>query len=108
MYGLLVQMIPQKQFTQQKINPIPGVVLNFDGRIGKILTVSGGRVMVDFNNPLSGKNVSYEIEVLKKLEDVNEKVKSINDFLFQKEFKFEVKGKKVIIESDKIMKRVLE
>ena len=45
-----------KIFIQQKINPIPGVMFNFDGRIAKVLTVSGGRVMIDFNNPIAGKN----------------------------------------------------
>ena len=38
----LVQMMPMKVFIQHKINPVPGTVFNFDGRIAKILTVSGG------------------------------------------------------------------
>ena len=104
----LVQTIPTKQFTKQNINPLPGTVLNFDGKFGKILTVSGGRVMVDFNNPLAGKNISYDIQILKKIEDIKEKVKSINDFLFQKDFKFEIKDKKLTIEADKTMKKVIE
>ena len=104
----LVQMIPIKQFHQQKINPVPGMVMNFDGRVGKLLTVSGGRVMVDFNNPLSGKKVIYDLKILRKVDNQKEKVSAVNNFLFQKEFKFEIKDKKIILDADAQMKRVVE
>ncbi len=97
----LVQMIPIKIFHEQKLNPIPGAVFNFDGRIAKVLTVSGGRVMVDFNNLVAGKTVIYNIEVLRKVEDLNEKVKSLNEFLFKKDFKFEIKDKKLTLHVEK-------
>lgn len=97
----LVQMIPIKVFREQKLNPIPGVVFNFDGRIAKILTVSGGRVMVDFNNPIAGKIVIYKIKVKRKVEDINEKIKALNEFLFKKDFTFEIKDKKLIMEIEK-------
>jgi len=104
----LVQMIPIKVFRDHQINPIPGVSLNFDGRIAKILTVSGGRVMVDFNTPLAGKAVIYEIKILRKVDDINEKIKSINEFLFKKDLKFEIKEKKLIIEVEKGLKSLIE
>jgi FKBP-type peptidyl-prolyl cis-trans isomerase 2 len=104
----LVQMVPIKVFKQHNINPVPGNSLNFDGRIAKILTVSGGRVMVDFNTPLASKQVIYEIKILKKIEDINEKVKSINDFLFKKDLKFEIKEKKLILEVEKGLKNLIE
>ena len=97
----LIQMIPMKVFRQQKINPVSGTMFNFDGRIAKILTVSGGRVMVDFNNPIAGKTVVYNIKVLRKVEEINEKVKSLINFLFKKDFKFEIKNKKITIEVEK-------
>jgi FKBP-type peptidyl-prolyl cis-trans isomerase 2 len=104
----LVQMIPIKVFREHEINPIPGVTLNFDGRIAKILTVSGGRVMVDFNGPLAGKPVIYEIKIFKKVEDINDKIKAINEFLFKKDLKFEIKEKTLIIEVEKGLKSLLE
>ena len=104
----LVQKVPMKLFTSQKLNPYPGAVFNFDGRIAKILSVSGGRVMVDFNHPLSGKNVSYEINVLRKVEDLNEKIKSFINFLFRKDFKFSVREGKIVIEAEKQMSQFVE
>jgi len=96
-----VQMIPMKIFKGQNLNPFPGAVFNFDGRIAKILTVSGGRVMADFNNPLAGKDVIYNINIMRKVEDLNEKIKSFIDFLFRRELKFSVQDNKIIIEVEK-------
>jgi len=104
----LVQMMSIKIFAEQNINPIPGVMFNFDGRIGKVLTVTGGRVMVDFNNPIAGKDVEYKVRVLRKVEDGNEKTKALIDFLFKKDLKFEIKDKKLIIEVEKPMKQFVE
>ena len=103
-----VQMVPIKLFHSQNLNPVPGAVFNFDGRIAKVLSVSSGRVMIDFNNPLAGKDVTYEINVLKKVDDINEKAKSLIDFLFRREFKFSVKDKKIIIEVEKNLSQLIE
>ncbi len=94
----LVQVVPIKVFYAQRINPIQGAVFNFDGRLGKILSVNGGRVMTDFNNLLAGKNVHYKIYVKRKVSDINEKVKAMFNFFFRQEFKFAVKDKKLIVE----------
>lgn len=97
----LIQRIPLNVFRQQNVNPMPGTIFDFDGRIGKILTSSGGRVIVDFNNPIAGKDVTYTVKVLKKITDLNEKVKALIRFLFRVDLKFEIKDKKLIIEAPK-------
>jgi FKBP-type peptidyl-prolyl cis-trans isomerase 2 len=104
----LVQLMPIKVFHQQRLNPVPGVPFNFDGRVGKILSVSGGRVIVDFNNPLAGKDVVYNIKLLRKVEDQGEKINSFMDFLFRKEFPFKIEDKTLIVESDKSIKPIIE
>jgi len=90
----LIQIMPMKIFREQKLNPVKGTMFNFDGRIAKILSVSGGRIIADFNNPIAGKNVVYKIKILRKVEDINEKAKAFIDFLFKKDLKFEIKDKK--------------
>ncbi len=94
----LVQMMPLRTFREHGINPVQGVSFNFDGRPGKVLTVSGGRVVVDFNHILAGKSVKYKIEVLRKLEKDEEKVKALNEFFFRKEIPFEIKNKKLVFD----------
>jgi FKBP-type peptidyl-prolyl cis-trans isomerase SlyD len=103
-----VKMIPIKIFKEHDIQPIPGASLNFDGRIARILSVSGGRVLVDFNNPLAGKEVIYEVKVLGKVDDVDQKVKALNEFLFKKDFHFTVQDKKLKLEVDTGMKTIVE
>jgi len=122
----LVQMMSIKIFAEQNVNPVPGVMFNFDGRIGKILTVTGGRVLVDFNNPIAGKDVEYKVRVLRKVEDLNEKAKALIELLFKRDLKFEIKSfesksqasfaseaggkqeKKLIIEVEKPLKQFIE
>jgi len=103
-----VHMVPMKIFREQRINPVPGIMFNFDGKIGKILAVSGGRVMVDFNNPLAGKTVIYHINVKRKVTDINEKIKAVNDFLFKQDLDFTIEGRKLTIKTEKNMKKFVE
>ena len=73
----LIQMIPLNKFRQQKIEPFPGLQLNIDGVFGIIRTVSGGRCMVDFNHPLAGKDLVYEVKINKIVHDDKEKLNSL-------------------------------
>lgn len=72
----LVQIIPFKKFIEQKINPVPGLQINIDGVVGLVKTAGGGRVIVDFNHPLSSKDVVYDVELKKVVTDPEEKVKA--------------------------------
>jgi len=91
----LIKTIPMRVFREKNMNPAPGMVFQFDNQLAKIISVSGGRVMTDFNNPLAGKEVDYDFKILKKVEDDKEKVNAIQDFFFRQRFEFE------IIENDK-------
>ena len=104
----MIMRIPMKIFMEQKINPVQGEVFNFDGRLAKILTVSGGRVMADFNNPLAGKDVIYKLKVKRKVDDVNEKIKAFINFLFRRDLNFEVKEKKIIVEIEPQLSQFIE
>jgi len=94
----LIKIIPAAVFKEKNINPVSGMTLNFDGMMAKILSVSGGRITADFNNPLSGKEIEYEFKILRKVDDENEKINALQDFFFKKRFKFKIKDKKIIFE----------
>ena len=72
-----IQLIPMKEFKKQGMTPYPGMRISAEGGEGKILTVNGGRVKVDFNHPLAGKDLVYDIEVTEIIEDAEEKIKSM-------------------------------
>tara|TARA_Y100000310_G_scaffold167546_1_gene167334 strand:- start:4365 stop:5033 length:669 start_codon:yes stop_codon:yes gene_type:complete len=104
----LVKILSMKVFKENKLNPSPGMMFNFDGKIAKILSVSGGRITVDFNNPLSGKIVVYKIKILRKISHINEKAKALIEFFFKRSLKFEIKDKKIIIEAEKELVKFVE
>lgn len=104
----LLQIIPLKAFYEQKLNPVPGIMFNFDGRLAKVLSVSGGRVRVDFNHPIAGKTVIYDVSIKRKINDLNEKIKNFIDFIFRKELDFQVKEKELILEIEKPMAKFAE
>jgi FKBP-type peptidyl-prolyl cis-trans isomerase 2 len=89
-------------FTKQKINPYPGMALQLDNTMAKVLSVSGGRVTMDFNNPIAGKEVDYKYKVNKIITDNEEKINALQDFFFKQRFEFELKGKKVTFKDEKI------
>jgi len=79
-----IQLVPTKKFFEQQINPMPGLQVNIDGAIGIVKTVSGGRTLVDFNHPLSGKEVVYDVKVKRIVTDKKEQVASIMSMLGMK------------------------
>ncbi|HIH15147.1 MAG TPA: peptidylprolyl isomerase [Nanoarchaeota archaeon] len=70
----LLQIVPANKFKEQKINPMPGLRVEIDQYTGVIKSISGGRVLVDFNHPLAGRTLQYEIMIVKKIESLKEKV----------------------------------
>jgi FKBP-type peptidyl-prolyl cis-trans isomerase 2 len=93
----LVKIIPLKIFHERQLNPHPGMMFNFDGYIAKVISVSGGRVITDFNNPLAGRDVVYKLKINRKISDLNEKIDSFVQFFFRKKIGFEIKDKKLIL-----------
>ena len=72
-----IQLIPMKEFKKQGMTPYPGMRISAEGGEGRILTVNGGRVKVDFNHPLAGKDLIYDVEVTEIIDDEEEKIKSM-------------------------------
>jgi len=91
----MVRMIPTKLFHEQKIEPQRGMQLNLDGQLVKVLSSDRGRTLVDFNNPLAGKNVTYKYKINKLIIDEKEKIDALQEFLFRKKFEFDKKDKTV-------------
>ena len=92
----LVKTIPLKVFTEQKINPRPGMVLALDNTIAKIIAVSGARVITDLNNPLAGRDLLYKFKIVRKITDEKEKCKCLFELTLKFIPEFEVKESIVV------------
>jgi len=77
----LFRMMPAKEFKKQKITPFPGLQVRLDNLMGTIRTVSGGRIMVDFNHPLAGHTLLYKITTHKLVKDDKQKIISFLSFI---------------------------
>ncbi|MCK4670842.1 MAG: peptidylprolyl isomerase [Nanoarchaeota archaeon] len=73
----MIRLVQKTKFTSQNINPQPGLVLNIDGAMATIKTISGGRILVDFNHPLAGKKVDYKLKIVRKITELKEKIEAM-------------------------------
>jgi FKBP-type peptidyl-prolyl cis-trans isomerase 2 len=89
----MIKMIPTKHFHEQQINPIRGMQLNLDGQIVKVLSSDRGRTLIDFNNPLAGKEIEYKYKINKILENLEDKINALQEFFFKQKFPLEIKDK---------------
>ena len=72
-----IQLIPTGKFKKHNIQPAPGLQVNIDGIIGIVKTVTGGRTLVDFNHPLSGRALVYNVKINKIIIDDKEKLEGL-------------------------------
>ncbi|MDD5181806.1 MAG: peptidylprolyl isomerase [Candidatus Nanoarchaeia archaeon] len=75
----LIKIVPSSTFKSQKINPVPGMQINVDGLIGNIISASSGRIIIDFNHPLAGKVLSYNVSVKKIVTDKRHRIDAVFD-----------------------------
>jgi peptidylprolyl isomerase len=97
-----VRRVPLRHLTAKGITPTLGMRLEYDGKMATVRAMGAGRVLLDFNPPLAGKTLVYEVTVQKKLETLNEKISALIHrripAVEENKFKFAVRQKIVSIE----------
>ena len=69
-----IELIPTAKFKKEGMQPQPGMQVNIDGQLAVIKRVSGGRTLVDFNHPLAGITVTYDIKIVREVSEPGEKL----------------------------------
>jgi len=72
-----VRLVPLRRLAAKGITPQLGMRVEFDGKLAVIRTMGAGRVQLDFNPPLAGKTLVYDVTVQKKLETKEEKINAL-------------------------------
>jgi len=73
----LMQITNINIFKKQGFTPITGMQVSVDGMLATVRSVTGGRVVIDFNHPLSGRALHYWVKINRKVEKDDEKVKAV-------------------------------
>ncbi len=98
----LVKVLPAKWFREARLVPQVGMMIEADingrRRRGIVKSVANGRVKVDFNHPLAGKAVIYDVKVVDVIEDDKEKVQRILDY-FSIPANFELNEQEVVVKA---------
>lgn len=93
-YGLRdnknIKVVPMREFQRNNINPEMGKEVNINNKVGRIISVTPGRVLIDYNHELAGKDLYYTYEIKKVIDDVPGKVNAIIDMDYSNSDDFEV------------------
>ncbi len=79
----LIKVLPLSDFKKNNVPAVPGTIVNANDMMGKVQSVSGGRVRVDFNPDLAGKTVEYEIKIVKHFTEEKEQLQALTDKMFR-------------------------
>jgi peptidylprolyl isomerase len=69
-----VQMIPYRILRSKGVNPVIGAELEIDGRPAVVRSIGAGRVQVDYNHPLAGRVIIYNVKVVEHITDDKKKM----------------------------------
>ncbi len=72
-----VKLVPLRRLAARGINPRLGAQIEYDKRLATVRTIGSGRVTLDFNPPLAGKTLVYDVTVKQKLKTAEEKISAL-------------------------------
>lgn len=71
-----IRVLSARELSARGIVPRVGSEVEVKGERGVIISVGSGRVIVDFNHPLAGRNIVYNVHVVKVVKTPEEKIRA--------------------------------
>jgi len=97
-----IKILRLRKLLRSGIKPVVGMRINYNEHEAVVRSVNSGRVMIDFNNPLAGKTIIYEVTILKKLELLKDKVLALihrkTSVIEEDKWKLSIKNKVLTVE----------
>lgn len=72
-----IKLVARREFQKMQVNPQKGEWVKVGKKLGRVLSVSAGRVRVDFNHKLAGKNLIYKITIKQILVSHEDRIQAI-------------------------------
>ena len=101
----LVRIMPIAEFRKHDIDPYPGLQVNLDNVTAVVKSVNSGRVVVDANHPLAGREITYEVKVVRQLTAECDKITALGKTTGLTVTKVEQNGKSVKLSFDNNVKK---
>lgn len=109
-----VKVTPEKGFGERSLDAIEvvsvkkfegkveiGEMIEYNGRVGVVENVSGGRVKVDYNEPLAGKTITYEYKIDRIITDRDEKIDALLKGYVSEDAQFELEAEAITVDVPK-------
>jgi len=96
-----VRMIPQRKLGEKANEIKVGDVVELDDRTGVIRYIGSGRVQIDYNHRLASRTLVYDVNVVKKIESNDDKIKYLIKRrlpIEDEKIQFEYKDNEAVIE----------
>jgi peptidylprolyl isomerase len=72
-----VKRVSLRQLRAKGLTPEIGMRIEYNGKMATVRTLGGGRALLDFNPPLAGKTLIYEVTVHEKLKTKKDKIAAL-------------------------------
>lgn len=86
----LIETVPMQRFKTSKVKPTLGARITYKNKSATITRVAGGRVWVDTNSPLAGREVKYRFQVEELIEDPAARIEALIELGYRQGTPFEV------------------
>ena len=72
-----IRRVSLRQLLEKQINPTIGARIEYQGKMATVRSIGAGRVLLDFNPPLAGRTLIYDVTPTKKLDTKEEKITAL-------------------------------
>lgn len=72
-----VRTVPFRLLRSKGANPVVGQQVEVDGRTAMVRSIGAGRVQLDYNHPLAGRRIVYDVKATKRFEGDEEKIRAL-------------------------------
>jgi peptidylprolyl isomerase len=72
-----VRTMPFRVLRSKGVNPVVGQQVELDGRSATVRSVGAGRVQLDYNHPLAGRRIVYEVKAAQRYEEDEGKIRAL-------------------------------
>lgn len=96
----LVRVMPLSEFRAKDINPYPGMRIEIENAVATVKSVNSGRVVIDANHPYAGRDITYEVKIVRNITDDKSKVDALGRMYGARPTSISIRDKAVELDYD--------